>query len=131
MKTARQVIEKFVINYLKEHWDELKEKSSNPSFQEAALKQLVKDIKKNPTDLEWTLGEILGRSCDNSKIKESIVHKEKTEDDKFFITVYKIKNKFIKETLPVGSNYLIDSATYEFVKLKKKKIVIYEYESIK
>ena len=122
MKTARETMTKFAINYLKNNWEEAKKDCKG--LQETTLKQIIKDIKENPTDLEWFLLEAIGRN--KEKIEDFIVYHEYI-DDNLCITVYKIKNKFIRETLKTGTDCLCIPAVYEFVKAKKKKITVVEY----
>lgn len=119
LSPAYLCLKKYVQKYLKENFEHLSEKYG---ITKKDLSDLIKD--KNAI-LEWVLGEFL----DDNEFKElGIVIQSDwgIEDENTHSTIYKIGRRFIKNSFKDGE-YMINHR-FEFVKLVKKRIIVYTYE---
>jgi hypothetical protein len=115
--TAFDKLRKFCLHYIKHNFDEL-QRTSNVEFQE-------KDVKLIKTDndlLDWFLSEV----AMNLFLEKSIcLEASWDEDDKYFVCIYKVGSTYIKT---IFQDYKTD-VVYEFVKRKKKHVIVYEWVS--
>lgn len=117
---ARDFLKKFVIDYVTKNLNKLK--PINPDVND----DLVSDIENKPYDLNWVLFEVLPH--DKAFKKLGIIVKSDWIDDTFE-TIYKIGSKTIRLRF-INEDIYLSVGTYEFVKLVKKKVVVYEYEPV-
>lgn len=118
---AKQCLNRFVIQFLEDS-----EKYKTGGFRGCTFESVMKDLKNKNDDsraLEWVLGEFLDNEFSEAGIIEK---KEWDQEETVHTTIYKIGNKFIREQF---SRYMEDH-NFDFVKLKKKKIVVFEYEVV-
>jgi hypothetical protein len=128
----RDFVKRFVINYINDYpTDPILINSDSFS-----KKELLKDIRKSKagvdnTILEWFLGEHFRPTKTNT---DFILYSEWGEDKELeptiHTTIYKINNKFVRETFTYSDGYLFKQHKFEFVKQVKKKIIVFEYEAI-
>lgn len=128
----RDFVKRFVIDYIKNY-------PSDPILINSdffSKNELLKDIRKSKTGadntiLEWFLGEHFRPTKTNT---DFILYSEWSEDKEneptIHTTIYKIGNKFVRETFTYQDGYLFKQHKFEFVKQVKKNIIVYEYEAI-
>ena len=115
--TAIQKLRKFCLYYIKQNYKEL---DTDTRFDN---KQIIKEIKDNNEEsIEWFLSEILR---DDLIEKGIILESEWDKDGKYYVTIYKIGSAYIKS---IFENYKVP-VTFEFVKRKKKHVIVYEWVS--
>jgi hypothetical protein len=114
-------LKKYVQKYLTENFGKLSQKYG-------IKKNDLSDLKKDRNAiLEWLLGEHL----DDNEFKELgiTIHSDwGIEDENTHTTIYKIGRKFIKSSFKNGE--YMSNHKFEFVKLVKKRVIIYSYESV-
>jgi hypothetical protein len=114
-------MQKYVIKYIKDNFDQLSEKYG-------ITKNDFSDLIKNKNAiLEWVLGEYLD---DNEFKQNGIVIKSGwgIEDENTHTTIYKIGRKFVKSSFKNGD--YMNNHKFEFVKPIKKRITIYYYDTV-
>lgn len=119
--SARDFIKKFVLKYTKDNWEKLNAQNNGVD------KNILKDIKKDEICLDWILGEVLMHG--DFKELGFTLQADWKEDDKVHETIYRIKKKYIRQIFKQGE-YQVKPFLFEFVKPVKKKIVVYQYETI-
>ena len=112
---ARLFMEKLVYHYVKDNYKMLV--TIDPSIDKNFHKLILKDW----DNLDWFLKHV-ATDCD---FLENI--KETTIVGDVIITIYKVGSRYIRETYN-GDDTI--PMTFEFVSLKKKRVVVYEYEVI-
>ncbi len=120
--TARKFITKHVLKYTKENWVALNAENGNVD------KNILRDIKKDPAIMDWMIDEVLARGA-WEKLGITLQYewvKEGSAD--LHVAIFKIKNRYVRSFTTFGRNEI---ASFEFVKPRKKKITITEYEVVK
>lgn len=112
--TAFDKLKKFCLHYIKQNFNELHQ--INPNFDN----EVIKEIKKGEIYmLDWFLSEV------GKKVfleKGICLEADWDEKDEYFVCIYKIGSTYIKTTFV---DYKTD-VIYEFVKRKKKHVIVYE-----
>mgnify|MGYP001587716413 CR=1 FL=1 len=119
--TARKFMLKYVLKYTKDNWAALN------IINKDVDKDILVDLKKDPNILDWILSEVF----QNIKHEETLVVFERWIQGNVSETIYKIKGRYIRHTFNLGLGVRTPLHTYEFVKRKSKRVIVYEYEVIK
>lgn len=131
----RDFIKRFVIDYIKNYPSDPILINSDYFYK----KELLKDIRKSKTGadieyntiLEWFLGEHFRPTKTNTDfILYSEWGEDKEREPTIHTTIYKIDNKFVRETFTYKDGYLFKQHKFEFVEQVEKNIIVYEYEAI-
>lgn len=121
LPAAYLFLKKYVQKYLKENFDILSEKYG-------ITKDDLLDLKKDKNAiLEWVLGEHLN----DNEFKElgvTIQSDWGIENENVHTTIYKIGRKFIRSNFKNGE--YMSNHKFDFVKIVKKKVIIYSYDVI-
>lgn len=123
MKSARQVINDFVIKFLdgSEHY-------RKDGFYDVKHEEVVR-LLKNPDDKKDTLSWVLSEFLNDDFHEMGIVLEDKWNDadsDDIHIVVYKIGRKFVM----TKHDIMYSPCEYHFVKPKKRKVVVIDYEIV-
>jgi hypothetical protein len=114
---ARLKMEELVSHYVKDNYRVLNKINENVDS------NFHKDIKKDWDNLDWFLNDVADKcGFDSTYLLETKVDEREGK----VITIYKVNTKFIRATF-------VNFATpieFDFVSLKKKRVVTYEYEVI-
>ena len=115
--TAFNKLRKFCLHYIKHNFEDLQQ--INPNFDN----EVAKEIRKGESYmLDWFLSEV-GRDV---FLKKGIcLESDWDEEQNFYTSIYKIGSTYIKTTFV---DYKTD-VVYEFVKRKKKHVIVYEWVS--
>lgn len=117
MMTAFDKLKKFCLHYIKHNFEEL-QKTSDVEFTE-------KDVKLIKTDnnlLDWFLSEV----AMNLFLEKGICLESDWDDEQsFYTSIYKIGSTYIKSTFVDYKTPVV----YEYVKRKKKHVIVYEWVS--
>ncbi len=124
MKSARQVINDFVIKFLEGSKHYRKEGFYDVKHEEVV--RLLKNSDDKKDTLSWVLDEFLIDDFHEMGISLEDKWDDDTDSDDIRIVVYKIGKKFIMTKYsPMNL-----PCEYHFVKPKKRKVVVIDYEVV-